>query len=431
MKNKMQLGVCSALLIGSLVGGLGTEDLAASASSNDEINKVAQQVVGQFKDVSKNHYAYEAIEWAKAKGIVSGYTDSKGNPNGLFGPNDDVTEAQFVKMVAEYFGLKDDSGDITKKGASASKTHWSDTNYDALAKYGVPLNGYFDNTVRNKAVKRGTVAQVLGYLMGDTSSLSGSINFLINNGVTTGQNPEFEGKDLNKFFGSTNNLTRGQVVAFLHRIDTKALNKLGQGSSAYAEINQDLNSKANFGSGMLDTILSGTNNSSTSTTSTNGRLVVITPGGLVNHLTGANSNNGQSGLEHGNPYPPTITTEEYLATILGYLSNNTKNYISSKGYKWEYAGANGAELLTTKAASGDYHTLNIFNKSSQTKIITTTSDYELMSRVFNDYFGVSISASNLKSKIDSIRKNSANKEALLVGNVYCNIGNNGMSFYKK
>ena len=49
MRNKMKLGMCSALLVSSLVGGtLGTSDVVAHASSH-----VAQQVSNPFKDVSK------------------------------------------------------------------------------------------------------------------------------------------------------------------------------------------------------------------------------------------------------------------------------------------------------------------------------------------------------------------------------------------
>ena len=93
-----------------------------------------------------------------------------------------------------------------------------DTYYDSLAAYSVPLNGYFDNALRNKPVKRGVVASAIGNLTGNANSLADSINFMIGEGITTGQNPQFEGKDLNKFFGSNNNLTRAQVAAFLYRM---------------------------------------------------------------------------------------------------------------------------------------------------------------------------------------------------------------------
>lgn len=108
----------------------------------------------QFTDVDSNHYAYNAILWAQSKGIVNGYTD------GTFRPNDIVTEAQFVKMLTKYFNLEDSYGDIKK---AKMEEHWADTNYDAIGQYSVPLNGYFNNEIRNQPVKRGVVAQALAY----------------------------------------------------------------------------------------------------------------------------------------------------------------------------------------------------------------------------------------------------------------------------
>lgn len=49
MRKKMKLGMCSALLVSSLVGGtLSTSDIVAYASSH-----VAQQVGSPFKDVKR------------------------------------------------------------------------------------------------------------------------------------------------------------------------------------------------------------------------------------------------------------------------------------------------------------------------------------------------------------------------------------------
>lgn len=212
MKINMKLGICSALLVSSFVCGTLTADgMAAEASGNDVNVKAAQQVVSQFKDVNKSNYAYDAINWAKKEGIIDGFND------GTFKPNATITEAQFAKMLAEFMGIKDDNGDLLKNKYTAS-SHWSDSYYDALASYGVPLNSYFDNGLRNKPVKRGVVAQAISYMTGNATTLTDSIYFMIDEGVTVGQNPQFQGKDLNKYFGSQNNLTRAQVAAFLYRM---------------------------------------------------------------------------------------------------------------------------------------------------------------------------------------------------------------------
>jgi len=52
-----------------------------------------------FADVSFSTQFGSFIEKAQTDGIVSGYTDDDGIPNGLFGPEDPVTRAEFAKIV--------------------------------------------------------------------------------------------------------------------------------------------------------------------------------------------------------------------------------------------------------------------------------------------------------------------------------------------
>ncbi len=52
----------------------------------------------QYSDVPADHYASGAIEWATDSGICSGYGE------GLFGPDDNVTYAQAVKMLLSTMG---------------------------------------------------------------------------------------------------------------------------------------------------------------------------------------------------------------------------------------------------------------------------------------------------------------------------------------
>ncbi|MFJ7734505.1 S-layer homology domain-containing protein [Lysinibacillus sp. NPDC097231] len=214
MKNKIKVTAISTLLLSSIA--------APTVSFAKEPVAVNVQVNGKFTDVDKKHYANEAIQWAQQRGIVSGYTDNNGKPNGKFGPNDSVTEAQFAKMLAEFYGFKDDKGKLNKFTPTPL---WSDTYYDALAAYGVPLNGYLDSGLRNKSVKRGVVAQAIGHLSGNANSLTDSINFMIGEGITTGQNPQYENSDLFKYFGANNTLTRAQAVAFLYRMHNIGINR--------------------------------------------------------------------------------------------------------------------------------------------------------------------------------------------------------------
>lgn len=132
-----------------------------------------------FPDVKSDHFAYEAVAWAKENGIVSGYED------GSFGPNNKVSEAQLVVMLNNLYKLNKVEGEITKDTPSK---HWADDVYNSLASYGVPLNGYLDDTIRNQPVKRGLVAQALVYLGHDDLDLKNSIQFLLDHEISTGQN---------------------------------------------------------------------------------------------------------------------------------------------------------------------------------------------------------------------------------------------------
>lgn len=206
----------------------------------------------QFVDVEPSHYAYEAVNWAKQQQIISGYVDKNGKATGYFGPSDTVTEAQFVKMLATYLQLKDTGGDLPKYTGALT---WSDTYYDALATYGVPVNGYFDQSLRNSAVKRGLVAQTIGYTIGNTTSLQQAIQYLMDENISTGQNPEYKNKDILRYFGASNSLTRAQVVTFLYRMKQQQKDAVSATAKEKVAGLEMLIAKANLGLTFVDTRL--------------------------------------------------------------------------------------------------------------------------------------------------------------------------------
>lgn len=53
-----------------------------------------------FTDVEKTGAYAPAIAKAATDGVVSGYTDGEGNLTGAFGPKNDVTRAEFAKIVS-------------------------------------------------------------------------------------------------------------------------------------------------------------------------------------------------------------------------------------------------------------------------------------------------------------------------------------------
>lgn len=59
-----------------------------------------------FKDVSKNDWYYEAIQWASANGIASGVG------NGYFEPNEPVTREQVAQFLYNYNGRPNVSGNL-------------------------------------------------------------------------------------------------------------------------------------------------------------------------------------------------------------------------------------------------------------------------------------------------------------------------------
>ncbi|MBD8034584.1 S-layer homology domain-containing protein [Solibacillus merdavium] len=198
-----------------------------------------------FKDVPTNHYAYDAIKWAYDFNIVNGYA------NGTFRPNQPVTEQQFASILVGYFDLEPVTEALEKFTPNEIP---SDGNYNTLAAYGVPLNGYFQNTIRGSAVKRGTVAQAIAYVADGQTTLNKAIQFLLDHDISNGQNPKYEQINVQRFFGASNNLTRAQLVSLFYKMQSKNFfyrSQIAEGS--YADIGaHPLYKRANEARNMLD-----------------------------------------------------------------------------------------------------------------------------------------------------------------------------------
>lgn len=211
---KKFLGIMLAIC---LFIGLQSQTLAVDSSVIELSNKLASAP----KDIKPNHYAYEAAVWAMEQGVINGYG------NGKFGPDDKVTEAQLAAMLQRFF-------DLEPVNQSTQTGHWADEAYHALAAYGVPLGGYLDHSVRNQPVKRGLVAEILVYLSHEDLNLTQSIEFLLKNKISIGQN--LEQTNLPGYFGSDNELTRAQAVTFLYKMKGQQLDEIGEtASNAFRE----------------------------------------------------------------------------------------------------------------------------------------------------------------------------------------------------
>ena len=204
MKKEISKNICRISLIGTLIG---SEVLPLQVDAANRLNhtKVAQQINSEFKDISIDSSTHEAIVWAINRNIISQ------NADGTFKPSALITEAEFAKMLSTFLDLKDVQGNLVKE---TPENHWADDYYNRLATYGTPLNGYFDNLLRNKPVKIGVVVQAIGYLISNTTSLSEAINLMTMKGVKTGPIFPSEGE----LFGLTNNLTRARVAVLLYEL---------------------------------------------------------------------------------------------------------------------------------------------------------------------------------------------------------------------
>lgn len=183
----------------------------------------------EFTDVKKDNPVYESVMWAKNEGIFSGYS------NGTFKPSEKLTEAQFAKVVFNYFSLEDVSEPFQKSMFVGVENvpHWADAYYNSLASYSTPVRYYSSNDGRNQPVNRGIVALTLTHFIGTPQSLDESIELLMAKGITTGQNQKYKGTNLYRYFGTHNDLTRAQMASFLHRLNKNGLTSI-EGSNASA-----------------------------------------------------------------------------------------------------------------------------------------------------------------------------------------------------
>jgi hypothetical protein len=164
--------------------------------------------IPSFKDVRADFWAIQEIEWAKKENIISGYKD------GTFRPNDTFTEAQFVSILTKYFGLKPRS---VKKDE-----HWAQGMYDALKEAGITLKGHNNDTIKNKPVTRGTIAQAIAMSQGQSGELREAVQFMYDHNLSTGRN----GVKTFEAYGVNETLKRSQAAAFFFRLNQNNITKI-------------------------------------------------------------------------------------------------------------------------------------------------------------------------------------------------------------
>ncbi len=185
---------------------------SVSAATNSNIT---------FEDVTKNHPAYEEINYLVSLGVIQGYFV---NGKRVFGPNNNVTRGQAAKMVVVASG---------NKPLVVNKSSFSDvtvgTEMSGYIERAVQL-GFFDKNIKgeflpNKALTRGEMSYVLTKAFNlDTSEYEGIdspftdvgitheyvkyINTIYYNGITNGTG---------KTYLPNSTVTRSQFSLFVAR----------------------------------------------------------------------------------------------------------------------------------------------------------------------------------------------------------------------
>jgi hypothetical protein len=95
--------------------------------------------LASFKDVSESYYLHNSINWLKEQGIVEGYSD------GTFKPNNLVNRAEFLKMIYETIGMKNQKSSVPFSDFKSNEWY---SKYIIEAYADGIIQGYSDNTFR-------------------------------------------------------------------------------------------------------------------------------------------------------------------------------------------------------------------------------------------------------------------------------------------
>jgi len=170
----------------------------------------------------KGHWAESAIRDFVSKGYVVGY------PDGTFKPNNNITRAEFVVIVNNYFGLTKSSGKVF----SDTKNHWAKTSIDIAVTNGV-CNGVTSTEFKpNDPITREQAATMISnykklsdsnheeiYKFNDKAQISSyakdSVEGVVERGYMSGYS---DGS-----FKPKNKITRAEAVSTLSRVHKGAV----------------------------------------------------------------------------------------------------------------------------------------------------------------------------------------------------------------
>jgi len=134
-------------------------NIAGESIPSNKVNIAAQH----FPDVPPEYWGFPYIEYMYTNDIISGYLD------GTFKPNNNVTRAQFCKMIVNTLGIEQ-YFPATPTFSDVAPDYWGYGYIEAAHKEGI-INGYVDGTFRpNNEVSRQHVAAMIARAVGLTYS---------------------------------------------------------------------------------------------------------------------------------------------------------------------------------------------------------------------------------------------------------------------
>lgn len=170
-----------------------------------------------FEDLELDHWSMEYVFELREEGVIDGYRDDEGNLLGEYGPGDNVTIAELLKMAIEANGVGVEA--LGGEGSDVDdEMHWAEkAGYVAYAKE-VGLDKLVDLSDLNKAATREEAAIIIAKIFGYDverewrsdfkdydGKFKGYVQAVYDEGVFTGQGETGE-------FDGESNLNRAEVA---------------------------------------------------------------------------------------------------------------------------------------------------------------------------------------------------------------------------
>lgn len=179
--------------------------------------KLIEDEVVNFTDI-EGHWAIDSINKFVSSGIMEGYEDN------TFRPDNDVTRAEFIKMVNKNFGFTEE-GEVNFTDVDKNSWYYQDLKKAIKAGY---ISGYDDGTFKpDDSISREEVAEILRKI--DNLNGDGILEFSDNDSIGKWAINAVDAVSDNGFmngyedgsFRPKNKLTRAEAVVILDRFSNK------------------------------------------------------------------------------------------------------------------------------------------------------------------------------------------------------------------